>query len=344
MKARAVTEIPGPAELIEVAPNVFWARVPLPSKLDHINVWLFREEDGYSVIDTGMYTGPAKSTWTSLIDALPAGSQIRRVFVTHLHEDHVGMVGWLVEQGASEFWMTRMEYLTCRALAAECRDDTVPEDFVAFHQGSGWPESAIHSYHNHYVIYGKSVSRLPRAYFRLEEGQHHVIGGHSWTIVTGNGHSPEHACFYCKELELLISGDQVLPGISSNVSVTPMEPRANPMADWLRSLRKLKAEVPDNVLVLPGHQRCFMGLHKRIDSLIADQEHAFVSLRAALRQGPKRVVDIFEVLFLRAISEEDFMIFNLATGEARACLNYLYDLGEVVCSTDSHGVLWYWIE
>ncbi|WP_166267294.1 MBL fold metallo-hydrolase [Marinobacter caseinilyticus] len=336
--------VPGDGELVEVAPDVFWSRIPMPGKLDHINVWLLKDKDGMSVVDTGMYTPEAESAWTSLIGQVSGHSDIHRVFVTHMHPDHVGMAGWLVVTQPTQFWMTRMEYMTCRILEAQAQDDRVPNDFTSFHRGAGWSESAVLNYSSHYGSFGRRVFRLPRAYNRLEHGQHHVIGGHSWRVVIGSGHSPEHACFYCEKLKLLISGDQVLPRISSNVSVTPMEPFADPMSDWLESLRRLRAEIPNDVLVLPAHQECFMGLHNRIEALIAEQERSFELLRQSLRESPKRVVDLFELLFTRPISEDDPMIFSLATGEAQACLNYLWKSREVVRFVDSKGVCWYRVE
>ena len=313
----------------------------MPGKLDHINVWLLGDDDGVSVIDTGMWTSDAEAAWTSLIRQIQKLGTIQRVFVTHMHPDHVGLAGWLTELHPAQFWMTRMEYMTCRILEAQSHDDKVPENFTSFHCCAGWSAAAIRSYGGHYGNFGKRVFPLPRAYHRLEHGQSHVIGGHTWRVVVGSGHSPEHACFYCEELKLLISGDQVLPRISSNVSVTPMEPLANPMAEWLDSLRRLKAEIPNDVLVLPAHQECFMGLHERIDALIAEQERSFEFLRQFLREGPKRVVDLFELLFSRPIREDDPLIFSLATGEAQACLNYLWEASELTCSVDSQGVCWY---
>jgi hypothetical protein len=82
-------------------------------------------------------------------------------------------------------------------------------------------------------------------------------------------------------------------------------------------------------------------LHDRVDALLADQERALVRLRKALAIEPKRVIDLFPVLFGRDLTEENFMIFNLATREALACLNYLIERDEVDFVTDSEGVCWY---
>ncbi|MBK1875045.1 MBL fold metallo-hydrolase [Marinobacter sp. 1-3A] len=340
-KVQGVRYSPGQAEMLEVAPNVYWARIPLAGKLNHINVWLLRDADGFTLIDTGMNTPEARDAWRALMAEMPDGMRIKRVIVTHLHPDHVGLAGWLMESGAEEFWMTRTEYHTCQTMISHAEDDQTPDDFREFQIAAGWSDDAIEGYLNHYPNYGKRIYRLPRSYRRLEEGQCHQFGGHEWKVIVGSGHSPEHACLYSEKSGLFISGDQVLPGISSNVSVTPLEPNANPMEDWLASLRKLKNEVPDDVLVLPAHQRCFEGLHARIDSLLHSQEEAFNRLRDALSEGPKRVVDLFEVIFGRHINHDNFMIFNLATGEALACLNYLISEGAVEFSVDSRGAHWY---
>jgi hypothetical protein len=136
------------------------------------------------------------------------------------------------------------------------------------------------------------------------------------------------------------SADQILPRISSNVSVHPTEPDADPMSNWLDSLAKLKREVPDDVLVLPAHNECFRGLHARIDSLAHGQETSLRRLRRSLTE-PKRVVDVFGALFARPIGETDVPLLGMATGEAIACLNHLIQRGEATRAFDVDGVAWY---
>ena len=163
------------------------------------------------------------------------------------------------------------------------------------------------------------------------------IGDHAWRVVVGSGHSPEHACLHCPDLKLLISGDQVLPKISSNVSVFPTEPDGDPLTDWLTSLKRIKATVPDDVLVLPAHNDPFFGLHARLDHLVSGHERGLSRLHNLIAE-PKRVVDVFHVLFRRQIDEN---LLGLATGESLAHLNCLLARGHAVRERDENGVDWY---
>jgi glyoxylase-like metal-dependent hydrolase (beta-lactamase superfamily II) len=184
------------------------------------------------------------------------------------------------------------------------------------------------------------ISPLPDSYRRIRDGERLNIGGHCWEVVVGAGHSPEHACLYDADRKLLISGDQVLPRISSNVSVQPSEPDADPMSDWLESLSKLRRCVPDDVLVLPSHNKPFRGLHARIGQLQADAQGALERLRQGL-DDPRRVIDLFALLFSADVRNDDPTRFTLATGETLACLNHLLLRGEVSVSLDEQGVAWY---
>jgi glyoxylase-like metal-dependent hydrolase (beta-lactamase superfamily II) len=330
---------PARGETLEVAPGVLWIRMPLPFKLDHINLWAIDDGAGWAVVDTGVRNEESIATWRSLFSRSPDNRPITRVIVTHMHPDHVGMAGWLTRKFDCRLWMTRLEYLSCRALVADTGREA-PADALAFYRRAGWSEAATENYKTRFGDFGKLIYALPDSYRRMCDGDVMRIGRHDWRVITGSGHCPEHACLYSEELKLLISGDQVLPRISSNVSVYPMEPDADPMAEWLASLDKIEREVPDDVLVLPAHNDCFRGLHARIANLRRGQHTALERLRRRLDE-PRRAVDVFTSLFGRPIDETNVPLLGMATGESLACLNYLVGRGEAHCALDAGGVAWY---
>lgn len=323
----------------EVAPGILWIRMPMPFALSHINLWVIEDDDGWAIVDTGLRTSDTTAAWHKLFDGPLGQRRATRVLATHMHPDHIGMAGWLTRKFDCRLWMTRLEYLTCRMLVADTVREA-PEDGIRFYRQAGWNEDAIEQYRARFGNFGKMTHALPDSYRRLQDGERIVIGRHEWRVVVGSGHSPEHACLYCSDLKLLISGDQVLPRISSNVSVFPTEPDADPLGDWISSLEKLKREVPNDVLVLPAHNEPFHGLHERLDHLSRSQARALDRLRAALLQ-PKRAVDVFSTLFSRQIASDDPGQLGLATGESLAHLNYLIHRGEIVAKAGQDGVVWY---
>ena len=330
---------PERGQTLEVGPGVRWIRMPLPFRLNHINLWALDDGEGWVLVDTGLRDDETVAVWRELFANAPGPRQLNKVIVTHMHPDHVGMAGWLTRKLGAKLYMSRLEYLTCRVLANDSGREAPPEA-VRFYKEAGWSENAVESYRARFGKFGNAIHTLPDTFERLTDGMELSIGGNTWRVVMGNGHSPEHACLYCPALKLFISGDQVLPKISSNVSVTPTEPNANPMADWYASLAKIKREVPDDVLVLPAHNDVFRGLHARLDYLRDSQQHADAKLLARLAQ-PRRAVDVFEALFGRDITESSMAQLSMATGEGLACLNHLLHKGQISKRLDADGVAWY---
>lgn len=310
----------------EVAEGVFWLRMPLPFSLDHINLWLLDDGDGWAVVDTGLNAPACKDIWRGLFDGFMTRRRVTRVIVTHYHPDHLGLAGWLTHKWGVPLEIARAEFLLARVLTLDVAERP-PEGAVAFYARAGWPAEAIERFkEQNWGRFAMAVSRLPLGYNRLADGDVLTIGGRSWRVVTGSGHSPEHACLLCEEAGLLISGDQVLPRITSNVSVYPTEPRGDPLGDWFASLRKLET-LDAGLRVLPAHNEPFEGLHVRTEQLRADHERKLDALEARLAERPLTAFDAFETLFGRPIKADEIM---MATGEALAHLHWLERAGRAM--------------
>lgn len=317
-------EKPVEDSVIEIADGALWARIPLPWSLDHINVYLFDEGDGWSVVDTGAQGQRGKTAWEQLLSGPMQGKPVKKVISTHMHPDHVGLAGWLVRRFGADFYMTSLEYSMSKILWMSASEE-IPDFELDFLFRSGVSrdiEPMVRSVG--YGTYKKGVCALPEVLNRLEDGNVITLGGKPYLVVIGRGHSPEHACLYGIENELFIAGDQVLPGITSNVSVFAREPNANPLAHWITALDRLKT-IPGEPLVLPSHGRIYKGFHIRLDDLIAGHVEKLGQLAGWCAES-RSAVECFPALYQRKITGFDFF---MALGEAIAHLRLLEALGVI---------------
>ena len=327
---------PTPGAPEKVAEGVYWARFPMPMSLDHINLWLLEDEEGWTVVDTCLGIPSAKKLWEQIFAGFMQDKPIVRVICTHMHPDHVGLAGWLTERFGCELWMSREEFLMCRAMAGDTGRQA-PDVAIRFYRAAGYNEEQLEVYRNKFGGFGRAISALPDCFRRLLDGETISINNRYWQVIGGRGHSPEHAALYCPALKLLISGDQVLPKITPNVSVFPTEPAGDPLKEWLRSNSRIRDQLPDDVLVLPAHEAPFYGLHVRLTQVIESHERDLDKLYDHLAE-PRRAVDCFPALFKREITEG---VLGMATGESLAHLNCLLGRRRIRCKRDEEGVDWY---
>lgn len=324
-------------ETWEVAPGVRWLRMPLPFKLDHINLWMLEDGDGWTIVDTGINTEETRDAWERVFVNTLDGKPVKRVIVTHFHPDHVGLAGWLTTKFNVPLWMPYTEWSTGRMLSFET-GQTAGDVFHTFYKAAGFTGERLAQVDRRVGRYGGNISPIPAAIRRIGHGDDIAIGGHSWRVIEGNGHSPEHACLYCPDLGVLISGDQILPKISPNVSVWPQEPEGDPLARFLSSLERFRG-LPADTLVLPSHNWPFRGLLERLDDLAdhhverLDEAQAACADRDAV--GGATAVDVLEHLFKRELDTHQ-MFF--AIGESLAHLHHLMTQGRVRRETDALGV------
>ena len=315
--------LPAIGTVAPLASGVKWLRMPLPFALDHINLWLvgdMREgKAGWAAVDCGVANEATRAAWEHVFAGGMDGLGLTRVIATHCHPDHVGLADWLCQRFGAPFWATAGEYGFARMMSAGLPGvDGVAA--IPHFERHGLADTALREKMGERRNYYPSlVPSVPHAYTRMQDGQLLAIGEHHWRVIAGFGHSPEHAALYCEALGLLISGDMVLPRISTNVSVFAIEPEGNPLQQYLDSLARFEV-LPADTLVLPSHGKPFRGLHTRIAQL---REHHAARLAEVLAAAtvPVSAMDIVPVMFRRPL---DAHTLTFALGEALAHLHKLW--------------------
>jgi glyoxylase-like metal-dependent hydrolase (beta-lactamase superfamily II) len=336
--------LPAVGTTLEVAPGVRWLRMLLPFQLDHINLWLLRDSqdgvDGWSIVDCGITNDATRDAWEQIFANELGGLPVLRVIVTHMHPDHMGLAHWLTERwkngpGECRLWMSATDYNTARLASSATTsfggDGTAR--FMASH-GLTDPEAQekIRARKNYYA---GMVPQVPSAFRRIFDGDRLQVNGNEWVCHVGYGHAPEHMSLHCPALGALISGDMVLPRISTNVSVHETEPESNPLRLYLDSIARMKQLLPADVLVLPSHGRPFKGLHTRVDQLVAHHDERLADVITACTEAPQSAADLLMILFRRKL---DLHQTTFAMGESVAHLHALWLDGVLTRGLDADGI------
>jgi len=311
---------PAAGTTLEVAPGVRWLRMPLPMSLDHINLYLIEDDDGWYIIDTGIRGQETQDLWLSIIKNELDGKPVKRVICTHMHPDHTGQAGFLFDHCKVPLMMSHGEYYQARSMGNMMRESGNWQMSAHFHRAGIAPTllEQMRDMRSNFTPQAEDYP-FPGSYIRLSDGDILEIGGNQWQVLVGSGHSPEHVCLYAKDLRLLIAGDQILPIITSNVSVHPTEPDANPMVKWLDSHARFMSLLPHDILVLPAHNLPFYGVQTRLQQLIDHHEDRMLILEEQCVE-PQIAVALLPFLFNRKL---EGMTKIMALGECIAHLHCL---------------------
>lgn len=316
---------PGPGEVIAIAPGIEWARLPLPFRLDHVNIYLIEDGGGVAVLDTGIDDAASRGGWAKLLAGPLAGRRITRLIVTHCHPDHVGLANWIATEHDLTLEMSEAEYLT--ALVLNLDPSALEADpYRDFYLDHGLDDATANAVMTRGHDYLRMLSGLPPTFRRVIAGERLRIGGRDFEVLTGGGHAPEQIMLHCAADGLFLSADQVLPRISPNIGVYARDPEGDPLGIFLRSLRRVKERVPADVLVLPGHDLPFHGLHERIDSLLQHHEARCAEIVAACRVAPRSAAELIPFVFHRPLDPHQT---GFAFGEVLAHVNYLLRRGRL---------------
>ena len=330
-------EPPAFGEIAEIQRGIGWLRLPLPYRLDHVNVYLIEDGDGWTVIDAGIFDKPTIAIWEALLAGPLPAAKLKRLVVTHHHPDHIGMAGWLCERAGIPLLTSQTAYLFCDNISLD-PGALQNEQYRNFYLSHGMPEAIADQVGTQGHDYLTKVSRLPLTFLRLMAGDTLVIGERRFKILSGDGHAPEQIMMYCAEDNILVTADQVIARITPNVSVWAAEPDGDPLGHFMRSIRFLKQAIPHDTLILPGHQLPFVGLHQRCDEMLAHHEERCRLVSETCRTTPQTIMELVPVLFQRPLDAHQL---SFAFAETLAHVNRMIRRTELCKLVTPPGVIRY---
>jgi glyoxylase-like metal-dependent hydrolase (beta-lactamase superfamily II) len=340
--------LPETGRALNVAPGIKWLRMGLPFALDHVNLWLVRDEiendagrrvQGWTVIDCGIDTPATRAHWQTVFVRELDGMPVLRVLVTHMHPDHVGLAHWLCERWKAPLFMSVSDYCAARLASSQGLSGTSGPHAAAFFAAHGLRDAdTLAQLESRSDAYRQLVPAMPPCMHRLLDGATLAMGAGTrrsdWQLISGHGHAPEHIALYSADQGVLIAGDMVLPRISTNISVWDSEPEADALHLYLTSLDKYR-RLPADTLVLPSHGKPFRGLHTRLDQLHEHHRQRLAEVLQACRSAPQCAADVLKLLFPRPL---DLHQLSFALGESIAHLHWLWHAGQLRRRQDGEGI------
>lgn len=328
-------EAPGSLEPVEILPGILWLRVDQPFALDHVNCYLVEDYGGWTLIDTGIGGAIGSRQWAAVLDGPLRGIRITRILTTHAHPDHIGAAGWLSRRFDAVTYSNTDELARLRHMLRSVDQAGIGRnvDFYHMHGLKGEAAAALSMQDHRYADY---VDELPADIRHLATCDVLDIGGRQFAIIAGRGHSPCGMLYLALDGTVCFSGDQILSSITPLIGIWAENIGENPLEDYVSFLASVPQQIPDDALVLGGHQAPFREAGARALSIRRHHEERCAAIRSLCGEEGRSAADLIPVLFPWAKGE---MSIGFAFGEVLAHMHYLTERGELATSRAGDGTI-----
>ena len=316
-------------------------RLPLPigvHGIESVNCYVLADSNEVTLVDCGIWrSGPGDDGLAVLRQGLRSAgyelADVSRIVVTHAHIDHYGLSGRIMEETGAQLWMHALTDLDCEKYR---HPDTAVARRRDTYTDHGLPAEDLPEVAHGLRDWMPYLHSVVEASTRLRGGETIPIGGRDWEVVHTPGHSTGHVCLWCPDLEVVLSGDHLLPGVTPPVTFERGFD-SDPLRSYLESLQRIEKLRP--VQVLPGHGTPFGDVQRRIDAILRNKLRRLAAIRQAIEDGPVTVVQIADRVFSRVMLQH---MRSFALAETLAHIAYLRADGLVERRIRPDGVYeWY---
>ena len=310
-------ELPQPNNVVKLSPDLYWGRLPLPFRLNHINLFLIDTNDGWVIIDAGIYSEQTKKYWQSILNGLMSAKPINKIIITHHHVDHIGFAAELANITGAKCYTSQAEMAHAQFIF-NLSPSEFSELLASIYSRYGLPSSEIELGRNDSSRYRRYVPELP--IFNKFSQADIILGTSSrWKCRIDSGHSSGQISLFNDLDKLYLPTDFLLPRISPNISADLRDIDKDVLGDYLIYLTDISNLDPETK-IYPGHDWPFKNGNKRAKDLIKHHNKRLKILFSEAKKRPITVSDGIDLLFNRRFESHELFF---AAGEARAHLTHL---------------------
>ena len=316
---------PSSNRFLKITEDLYWARIPLPFRLDHVNVFAIKSIDGLVLIDTGINNEETKRSWDSILKNLPPKHEISKIVISHHHPDHIGLSKYLSEKLKVDVYAPKKELSRAKKII-NLSDDEYGYLLSKSYEEFGFSENIIIKSKNRGNFYKGMIKELTKIN-DLQENFTIVTKEGSWCARFDTGHSPSQLSLFDKERKLYLCFDFLLPRISPNISVGIEDNEFNVLEEYYKYLNSISNDYSSDWIVIPGHEFPYYDPVKRANNLIIHHNSRLDLILSEIKNTELTILDVMEILFDKVNNSHDIFF---ASCETKAHINYLLSANKII--------------